>query len=491
MRRLTLWVLLLLAFGCAGAETAVKVDEQLAAADCASPQVQRLLTFCASPRAADLALRNAELMALGGDTTGEVSYSPLPTGDSPARGPQDAPVTIVMFTDLECPFCHEMHENLKTLMAESPQDIRLVFKHMPLSFHPNAVPAALAALAAREQGKFWEYVDKVYAERETLSREALLDHAAAVGLDTEQFRNDFGSQPHIGAVEADLGLASQVGVRGTPTIFVNGQRIVGLQPIESIRALVDQQKELAKRLLEAGVPQDDIYWRLVAMQYEPVDLAALEGLDDEVVEPEPVVTFIPTDGAPARGAAEDAALVTIVEFSDFQCPFCARANVVVDQLMEKYGADARLVFRHFPLPMHPDALPAAAASVAAQEVGKFWELHDLLFAGQEDLSREAILAYAKEAGLDPGKVDKALDDEAARSRVADDQALGTKVGVGGTPTFFVNGIMMLGIESPAQFAAMIEEQIELARTLREETGLVGTELYRAVVEHNKAAVAEP
>lgn len=491
MTRLTLWVLLLFAFGCTGPQKAVKVEEELAGSDCTSPEVQRLLTFCASPRAADLALRNAELMSAASEGTGAVSYSPLPTGDSPARGPADAPVTIVMFTDLECPFCQQMHENLNTLMAESPQDIRLVFKHMPLSFHPNAVPAALAALAAREQGKFWEYVDKVYAEEGTLSREALLDYAAAVGLDTEQFRNDFGSQPHIGAIEADLGLASQVGVRGTPTTFVNGQRVVGLQPIEDLRALVAQQKELAKRLLEAGVPQSDIYWRLVAMQYEPIDPATLETEDEEVVEPEPVVTFIPTDGAPTRGATEADALVTIVEFSDFQCPYCARANIVVDQLMEKFGGEARLVFRHFPLPMHPDALPAAMASVAAQDAGKFWEFHDLLFAGQEDLSREAVLAYAKEAGLDVAKVEKAMGDEATKSRVTADQTMGAKVGVGGTPTFFVNGIMMLGIESPAQFEAMIEEQIELARKLREETGLVGTELYRALVEHNKAAVAEP
>ena len=486
MKLRALWMALILVAGCAGPQKAVSVSGDVAAADCATADVQRLITYCASPQAADAARRNAELMSVAVNGDGDVPYSPLPIGDSPTRGPEKAPVTIVMFTDLECPYCQQMHQNLSALMKDAPNDVRLVFKHTPLSFHPNAVPAALAALAAREQGKFWEYVDRVYANQETLDRDALIEHARAVGLDVEQFRNDFGSDVHVGAIETDIGLAGQVGVSGTPTLFVNGIRVVGVYPTNELRALVDQQKKLVERFREAGVAEKDVYWRMVAAQYQPTE--AIEYDEPEAAPaPERVVAHIPTDGAPVKGAATADALVTIVEFSDFECPFCAAANEVVDAAMEKYGAETRLAFRHFPLPNHENAGPAALASLAAQEAGKFWEYHDLLFASRDDLSSEALVAHAQELGMEPRAVKKRLDDEKSKARIAADQQMALDAGVQGTPTFFVNGVMMMGIESPEAFDALIAEQLALAKQVREETGLVGEELYKAVVERNKAA----
>lgn len=481
-------VLALVAFALTSCKTgqAVTVDnETLSANECGSPHVQRLITYCASPQAADLAARNADLMGAE-KADGDVPYSPVPIGDSPVRGPDDAPVTVVMFTDLECPYCRELHDNLTALQKEAPSDVRIVFKHTPLSFHPFAVPAALGALAAREQGKFWEYVDRVYENQESLDEDAILAHAAELGLDLEQFRNDFGSAPHVASVEADLALASQAGVQGTPTMFVNGVRVVGLHPIEDIRALLGQQKDLVTRLVEAGVRSDDLYWRLVTVQYDPAPPSNINDAPQEE-EPSTLVAHVPTGQAPVKGAPADDALVTIVTFSDFQCPYCAAAVPPIDQLVQANEKDTRLAFRHFPLGNHPQAGPAALASIVAQEAGKFWAYHDVLFANQEDLSNDALMAYGEKIGLKAADIEKAMKDAERQARVIADQKLGIELGVQGTPTFFINGIMMMGVESPEVLQAIVDEQRALAQKVAQETGLKGEELYAEVVKRNQAA----
>jgi len=142
-------------------------------------------------------------------------------------------------------------------------------------------------------------------------------------------------------------------------------------------------------------------------------------------------------GAPSFGPEN--AKVTIVEFSDFQCPFCSRAANVVHQVKEKYGDKVRFVFRQFPLPMHGDAHLAAQASLAAHQQGKFWEYHDLLFANQKALTRSALEDYAKQASLDLGQLKKGLDDPAIKAAVDADVKLGEELNVNGTPTVFING----------------------------------------------------
>jgi protein-disulfide isomerase len=142
-------------------------------------------------------------------------------------------------------------------------------------------------------------------------------------------------------------------------------------------------------------------------------------------------------GAPSFGPEN--AKVTIVEFSDFQCPFCSRAADVAHQIKEKYGDKVRFVFRQYPLPMHGDAHLAAQAALAAHQQGKFWEFHDLLFANQRALTRPALEDYAKQANLNVPQLKKALDDTALKAAVDADVKLGEEVKVNGTPTVFING----------------------------------------------------
>src|SRR5947207_529826 len=144
---------------------------------------------------------------------------------------------------------------------------------------------------------------------------------------------------------------------------------------------------------------------------------------------------VPLGDSPARGGS--APRVTVVVFSEFQCPFCARVTPTLEQLLESYGGDVRLVFKHRPLPFHDRAMPAALAAEAAREQGKFWEMHDKLFANQRALGAAELESYAGEVGLDVARWKAALAGPGARARVEADAALADQLGVNGTPSFFI------------------------------------------------------
>ena len=146
---------------------------------------------------------------------------------------------------------------------------------------------------------------------------------------------------------------------------------------------------------------------------------------------------IPVSGSPVLG--DTAAKVTIVEFSDFQCPYCAQAVGEIDAVLKAYPSQIKLIFKQFPLEMHPQAEFAAKAALAAQKQGKFWELHDAMFAHQRQMSREGIESLAQAAGLDMKKFDADLASTEVSETVIRDVQDGDRAGVQGTPTFFING----------------------------------------------------
>jgi protein-disulfide isomerase len=172
---------------------------------------------------------------------------------------------------------------------------------------------------------------------------------------------------------------------------------------------------------------------------------------------EPPRTEVAATG-PAKGP--DNAPVTIVEFSDFECPFCSRINPTLDQVRETYGDKVRIVFRHYPLPMHPNAVKAAEASMCAHEQGKFWEMHDLLFAEQQQLGVDALKAKASQLGLDTEDFNQCLDSGEYTDEVQADLQAGTAAGVSGTPAMFINGIPVSGAVPYEQISSVIDEELE-------------------------------
>ena len=167
---------------------------------------------------------------------------------------------------------------------------------------------------------------------------------------------------------------------------------------------------------------------------------------------------IPTLGAPATGPAN--APITLVEFSDFQCPYCSKAVAQISATLKAYPNDVRLIFKQYPLDSHPAAAISAAASLAAHAQGKFWPMHDVMFANRQKLSRQAILAWAKDIGLDMKRFTADLDSESIRKTVLRDQADGDKAGVEGTPTVFLNGQKYNGDLAPDAIKPVIDGELK-------------------------------
>ena len=156
-----------------------------------------------------------------------------------------------------------------------------------------------------------------------------------------------------------------------------------------------------------------------------------------LVAPDPPLVEVSVDDDPAKGP-EDAP-VTIVEFSDFECPACRQAAVQIPALLEQYPGKIRFVFRDFPLPMHARAVPAAAAAECAHDQGKFWEMHDLLFANQRRLGDTQLRGYAEQLGLDLAAFDTCMGEPGTLGEIELDVQAGDAAGVNSTPTFIVNG----------------------------------------------------
>ncbi len=171
----------------------------------------------------------------------------LPVGSSAIKGPADGSITIVEFSDYQCPFCARAEPIINQALEAYPTQARFVYKQFPLeSIHPHAKGASLAAIAAGKQGKFWEMHEKLFANQRALQPEKLDAYAAEIGLDVAQFKSDMSSAEVKKAVDEDMRLARTVGVRGTPTIFVNG-KLLRNRSIEGFKEMIGEiLKESAK-----------------------------------------------------------------------------------------------------------------------------------------------------------------------------------------------------------------------------------------------------
>lgn len=169
----------------------------------------------------------------------------IPVDGFPSMGPPDAPITIVEFSDFQCPFCKRFQdETFKQLMAAYPGKIRFVFRHLPLTtIHPEAFPAAEAAMCANEQNAFWEFHDQIFANQDKLGGGLYSQIAGDLGLDTAKFENCLNVGTYKDLIQKDSDFALGLGVQSTPTFFINGLAIVGAQPLTAFTQIID--KELA------------------------------------------------------------------------------------------------------------------------------------------------------------------------------------------------------------------------------------------------------
>ena len=174
---------------------------------------------------------------------------------------------------------------------------------------------------------------------------------------------------------------------------------------------------------------------------------------------EPIRVDVAATG-PAKGPAS--APVTIVEFSDFQCPFCSRLTPTLKQVEEKYGNKVRVVFRQYPLPFHQNAQKAAEASLCALDQGKFWELHDAMFGNQAELGVDQLKAKAASLGMNADKFNKCLDSGEKAAAIQADVKAGSAAGVNGTPAMFINGRFINGAVPIDQITTVIDDELRRA-----------------------------
>ena len=173
------------------------------------------------------------------------------------------------------------------------------------------------------------------------------------------------------------------------------------------------------------------------------------------------VYAFPVGEAAAFGPKD--AWVTVVEVSDFECPFCGRAMATMKEVEKAYGSDVRVVFKHNPLPFHNRAMPAAMATECAHEQDKFWQLHDKLFENQKALEDKDFDAYAKAVGLNLKKFKGCMDSGKYKRRIEEDQIVAARLGARGTPAFFINGRFLSGAQPFLAFKALIDEELQKAK----------------------------
>ena len=177
------------------------------------------------------------------ETSQFVRYDIPPKG-FPTLGPADAPITIVEFSDYQCPFCRRWHQEVyEPLLAAYPGQIRIVYRNLPLtSIHPDAMAAAEAAMCAGEQDAYWPFHDKLFSS-ESLNTQTFLQYAQDLSLNVEQFQACITDQKYKDAIQSDSDFAINLGIRSTPTFFINGLAVVGAQPLDVFKQVID--KELA------------------------------------------------------------------------------------------------------------------------------------------------------------------------------------------------------------------------------------------------------
>lgn len=409
--------------------------------------------------------------------------------DEIALGPKQAPVTLVIFSNYACYPCHRNWLAMKHLREKYGDKIRVVHRSVNIPGYLANDQAVDAALAAHAQGKFWEMHWRLFKHAKDLSRPVLLAHAKALGLDMARFEEDFDTGAFTARRLRDQRAQELLGISAGPMTFVNGALVVGFQPMETWHEIVDQELALTERRIRDGALAANLYKELQESAMSgPI---RLEGSSSSVELPKPKPKpKLPGQDKPlkapdaarryavrakdAQGSGPEDAPVVVVEFTDFQCPYCREAHEQrFEALRKSYGKKLRWESRQLPLPIHPSAKGASQAAWAAGQQGKFWPYHNALLASGSRLGLRRFLAIAKDLGLDLEKFRRDQNSPEAKAAVVHDIAFAAALGVNSTPTVFINGRYLPGLRSMATYKGMIDKELAAAKA----SGVSSKEFY--------------
>ncbi|MCA9951795.1 MAG: thioredoxin domain-containing protein [Anaerolineales bacterium] len=381
------------------------------------------------------------------------------------RGNPDAPVVLEEFSDFQCPFCSRFSAQTLPSLVENQiknGELLLVYYDFPLdNLHPQARAAANAARCAGEQGPiaYWDIHDLIYANTQEWgnnnANQFFAKYGEELGLDMGAFSSCLENNKYAEQVQADVDFGSSRGIRSTPSFFVNGQSLVGAQPLSIFNqaiAAVQQGESIAQEAPES-TPQE------------------APKLDDYLVPPPqvPERVELTTDNA-AMVLGDPNAPVTIVEFTDFQCPYCQRFSLetmpkILENMIE--SGEVYFILKDLPLEsIHPEARAAANAARCAGEQDAYLEMHDALFNSQStwsgngnDSARESFAVLATELDLDTDAFAACLDSNQYDAAVELNIIEAFDLEAQSTPYFFVNGLPVSG----AQPYELFEYAVSLAK----------------------------
>ena len=328
----------------------------------------------------------------------------LQVGNSYTRGTSNPELRIYMFPSFACPFSARAARTMDQVMERYGDRVQLVHKSFPLVFQGGAEEAARAALAAGEQGKFWEMHDALFANQQRIGEEDLVfELAGELGINLVRFRSDLNSAAIAAQVQAEQEEGQAMGIRGTPHFVVGDEIVAGAQSLESFEGIINRQ---------------------------------------------------------LGGDALRRDRVVIYKYASFTCPFSARVARTLREVMEEYGDRVELEAMSFPLPFQEGSERAAKAAIAAGYQGRYFEMYEALYENQRRLDDDdTVLALARELGLDMDRFRRDLNSTAVKAQVKREQERGHSLGVRGTPHFIIGDEEVTGAQSAQVFREAIERQL--------------------------------
>ncbi|MBK6917598.1 MAG: thioredoxin domain-containing protein [Deltaproteobacteria bacterium] len=389
-------------------------------------------------------------------------------------------VTIVEFSDFECPFCGRLAEQLSGVLARYPDDVRLVFKQFPLAMHAHAEPAARAAVAAGAQGKFWEMHDRLFADRSKLGDDDLLAHAEAIGLDRTAFATALAAPATGARVREQMQEGSVLELSSTPTFFVNGRKFSGAKDAETIAQIVDEEIVVARALMAAGAKREDLYAHFMRAATPGAGTPPKLDPEHKRGEASAQANYAVPVGADRPSVGPDDAAVTLIAYIDYGTEPGDAAFPTLRAVKQKHP-EIRIAFRF--LPGTRETIAAAKSLIAAgrQDKDKTWALHERFVAAGKGIAGAPLRRHAREVELDLERFDRDVEDPAVAAMLEEDRAvIETVRGTAPPPFFLINGRFVGHDTTVEQIDALIAEEATKAAAFAKAEGVAAAELYEAM-----------
>ncbi len=457
-------------------------------------------------------IKVAPPVAVGG---GAGPHYRIDIAGQPFRGAYDAPVVIALWSEFQCPYCKRIPPLMEGVLKKYPKDVKFVWLDFPLRFHKQAMPAAIAARAVfMQKGNtgFWRYHDKLFANSRSISDESLKRWADEVGADGAKVERDLKSTAIRGRIERRMAAGKQIGVRGTPSLYINGNYYRGRRTLDGFSTVINAELSKARKVIQAGqATRRGYYAHLMksGLTTKAVGAAAdprrptgkrrpRKKLDPKAIYRIPVFKDDPWKGAKRP-------LVTMVIWSDFECPYCKYMACTLEEVLKKYKRTVQLVYRHNPLAFHKRALPAAEAVEAARAIkGRkgFWKMYAKVFplnlcprrnsrvnirtwlskikSRQPSLSRANLDGFARKIRLNKRRYRGFMTRHSHGARIKAQAAAANALGARGTPALFVNGRYVRGFRDFAKLRVIIDEELKKARRLLKR-GVKRRKLYNHII----------